>query len=436
MKSKKLISIVISLCMVMTGIMCCLGCDGEKPYVDTSNAAVPGQFDNPEIAKAKEAEDDEAGREHIEIPEGAETIEIDGEIYYPIDSLDIDSYTYGADYLSKNYILTGDVDITGDDSHIGEVRGYYFANFHISDIPFTGKFNGNNYKIYGESKRYIFDYVRDAYITNFVLSSDLTVANKGRHTERTLCARAENSVIKNIVNYSRVDGGGGLISHALNCRIENVINYGDGKDSDAAIVGKLISGTVSNCKNYGNFSSRVYGSDKIQISDSLGGIVGEVWLPNVDGVERDSSVIENCDNYGNIIGVIYVGGIVGEVSVHFYYDSESFKENKSIIRNCNNYGNIYRNKNFENLSNYYRAIFKYFGGIAGFGSYIENCVNEGNIYGFESIHPKDSISYIGGITGVAWQVTDCKNNNKLNVDSRAKNTDDICGYILKSDKRG
>lgn len=79
MKSKKLISIIISLCMAVTGIMCCLGCDGEEPYVDTSNAAVPGQFDNPEIAKAKEAEDDAAGREHIEIPEGAETIEIDGE---------------------------------------------------------------------------------------------------------------------------------------------------------------------------------------------------------------------------------------------------------------------------------------------------------------------------------------------------------------------
>ena len=46
--------------------------------------------------------------------------------------------------------------------------------------------------------------------------------------------------------------------------------------------------------------------------------MGEVWLPNVDGVERDSSVIENCDNYGNIIGVIYVGGIVGEVSGHTF----------------------------------------------------------------------------------------------------------------------
>ncbi len=425
MKSKKLISIIISLCMVMTGIMCCLGCDGEKPYVDTSNAAVPGQFDNPETAKAKEAEDDAAGREHIEIPEGAETIEIDGEIYYPIDSLDIDSYTYGADYLSKNYILTGDVDITGDDSHIGEVRGYYFANFHISDIPFTGKFNGNNYKIYGESKRYIFDYVKDAEISNFVLSSDLTISETGRRKERVFCARAENSVIKNIINYSRVDGGGGLIANAYDCKIENIVNYGDGNESYASIIGFMWAGEVKNCKNYGNFT----------VSASMnhfGAIVGRVWHQQWLGTDNTGSVIENCENYGNLIGVKKLGGIVGEVARHYDYVDTTIRDNSSKIINCTNHGNLYRNKNsvYTMLGNRYGYTFSYIGGIVGMGSYIENCTNHGHIYGFESIDPTYIAEHIGGIAGVARAVTDCINNNNIVTDSNVKYVDNICGEIF------
>ncbi len=415
---KKLISIVISLCMVMTGIMCCLGCDGEKPYVDTSNAAVPGQFDNPEIAKAKEAEDDAAGREHIEIPEGAETIEIDGEIYYPIDSLEIDFGKYGDDAWSKNYILTGDVDITGDTNRIGYLRS--FNNF-IHGIAFTGKFNGNNYKIYGERKRRVFDYIDGAEISNFVLSSELIVPDKSNETEVLLCARAHNCTIKNIVNYSKLDYSHGIIYSALDCVIDNVINYGDGVNMFGTMVWGMRNNTVINCKNYGNFSQN---KDAIW---GFGAIVGAIWDYG------DESLVENCDNYGIVIGTEYISGIVGRM----IYDNDtvdsSVLESPSIIRNCNNYGDIYRNK--ESVYTIGGSLcgntYYYIGGIAGRGPRIEDCTNQGHIYGFESVDPQHYAKNIGGIAGLAISVDNCTSDVEIIIDPAVKSAGNICGSIEK-----
>ncbi len=414
MKSKKLISIIISLCMVMTGIMCCVGCDGEKPYVDTSNAAVPGQFDNPETAKAKEAEDDAAGREHIEIPEGAETIEIDGEIYYPIDSLEIDFGKYGDDAWSKNYILTGDVDITDRKDSIGfvvEKIDYSWAN-----IPFTGKFNGNNYKIYGERNRMLFDFIDGAEISNFVLSSEL-ISSKGNLYKSVLfCGLALNSTIKNIVNYSCLNDSDGVIYNSIKCEIDNVVNYGDGVDMSGTLVRGMQACTVKNCRNYGNFSQRTNGAR------CFGAIVGIIWHYGEYG-----SIVENCENYGNLIGNQYVAGILGRVIYSAdTIDSEQVK-NPSRISDCNNQGNIYRDK-LNNADN----RFQYIGGIAGSGPKIEKCTNQGHIYGFESIDPQYHALKIGGIAGAAISVEDCVNQYELVLDSAIKYSDDICGYKITS----
>ena len=418
MKSKKLISIIISLCMVMTGIMCCLGCDGEKPYVDTSNAAVPGQFDNPETAKAKEAEDDAAGREHIEIPKGAETIEIDGEIYYPIDSLEIDFGKYGDDAWSKNYILTGDVDITGDTACIGYIRNIYNAD--SNDIPFRGKFNGNNYKIYGKRNRLIFNFIIGAEISNFVLSSELVTDGDNENAEVLFCAQAFDSTIKNIVNYSCLDNGNGFVYYSYNCNIDNIVNYGDGKNMSGTIIRGMRESTVRNCKNYGNFS---------QINSGVkcfGAIIGIIWH-----FGTAKSTVEYCENYGNLIGNEYVGGILGRVIYYTNTIGNEQKENPSTINNCKNFGDIYKDKNYS-----YTVLgtkvdkFSHIGGIAGNGAKIENCTNQGHIYGFESISPEYTAMYIGGIAGSAISVVGCKNHHDLVLDTAVEYGNNICGYYI------
>ncbi len=421
MKSKKLISIIISLCMAVTGIMCCMGCDGEKPYVDTSNAAVPGQFDNPETAKAKEAEDDAAGREHIEIPEGAETIEIDGEIYYPIDSLDIDSYTYGSDYLSKNYILTGDVDITDRKEYIGFLNNYYTSIVGL-DIPFTGKFNGNNYKIYGKRNRMLFDYIDGAEISNFVLSSELVTDGDNENAEVLFCAQAYNSTIKNIVNYSSMDNSQGLIYFAVQCEIDKITNHGDGINMRGTLVRGMQACVVKNCKNYGNFSNNVRDAQR------FGAIVGIIWHYG-----EFKSLVESCENYGNLIGTEYVGGIVGRMIYNGDKISSVIMQNPSIISDCANYGDIYRNKNstYTVFNDIEGRDFYYIGGIAGNGPKIENCINNGHIYGFESINPQFSVDYIGGIAGSAIEVENCNNQQELNVSSQVRHVDEICGFIIR-----
>lgn len=180
------------------GVMCALcfiGC-GEKEYVDKSNAVSRNVFDDPEFAKEQEAKDDAAGREHIEIPDDAETITIDGEKYIPIDSV---NEIRPEDY-DKNFILKHDIDVTGK-GVIGLSNSLLMTNG--ANEPFTGKFNGNNYKVYGDRGWTLFGYIKDAEISNLIFSSKINNNPTNISVNRmALCGIAENSIIKNIVNYS------------------------------------------------------------------------------------------------------------------------------------------------------------------------------------------------------------------------------------------
>ena len=92
--AKILAVMAAAACMAVVGIGC-----GPKGYVDKSNAVELGAFDRPDYAREMEEKHDREGREHIEIPDGAETITIDGEEYIPISDLD------EVKSLNKNYII-------------------------------------------------------------------------------------------------------------------------------------------------------------------------------------------------------------------------------------------------------------------------------------------------------------------------------------------
>lgn len=448
---KKAVCLFVAVCLSLTSVFCCIGCKDEE-FVDTSNAVSVNTFDNPDFAKKQEAKDDAEGREHIYIPDDAKTIEIDGEEYIPIDTFD-DIFT-DEDCYDRNYILKHDMDITG--------MGYIgYADFLYSEVtrpnePFTGKFHGNNYKIYGQRGWPLFGYIKDAVISDIVLSSELI--NGKRHDLNAsilLCGVAVNSTIKNITNYSVQGGPSKYQTHSMitlidNCIVENVTNYGDVTNGCSAIVKFAFDSTVRNCKNYGNISVgkfKTITGGYSNIETVVGGIVSEIISHERYDTQNKTvgSVVENCENYGTIIGRNYIGGIVGRVeffhdflTIHncdyniYFPDLSRVKllENPSVIRNCSNYGNIYRNKDYEEklVAN---TMLCCIGGVVGMGYKIENCRNSGTIYGFETINPEYMVDYIGGVAGAACAVTDCANTAKLVAASTIEHTDDICGYMIE-----
>lgn len=204
----------------------------------------------------------------------------------------------------------------------------------------------------------------------------------------------------------------------------------------------MFDSTVKNCKNFGNISYKY--------KYPIGGIVSEILTNHILAFSSNGetsitkgSVVENCDNYGNIIGVNYVGGIVGRVEMYkdpytigeikhnYFTDISKVKllSNPSVVRNCTNYGNIYRDKDYEEES-LNLTVLCCIGGIIGLGNSVENCTNNGNIYGFETVNPEYTVDYIGGITGAAVDLIECTSSTKLVVASSIKHTNNVFGYYV------
>lgn len=393
----------------------------------------------PDFGKEMEARDDAKGREHIEIPNDATTIVIGEEEYNVVRNCD--------DFdREKNNILANDISI----------NYYYCLGKH--------KFNGNNYKFYGDySGSPILNSVENSTIENVVFSSNII---SGHNNFKGLIDTAKNTIIRNCVNYFSTASlpqsyaqGGTIIFEAYNCTIENVINYGDMRFG-SGICDNAFEGTViKDCVNYGNLS---YSKDQWYDDDShdypIGGIVGRI---------RGDVQIKNCINYGNIIGKIFCGGIVGfnANEANWIYEAISYKATENytdgqIIENCENYGNIYLKlasganeisyaqnpscsryyKEFEKLKWNDRVGIWYdaganvtgIGGIAGFASKIRNCKNHGAFYGFNKLEDDLYVDYCGGIAGIAREITDCETDYTIdNIQKgRALNVGNLAGYIL------
>lgn len=360
----------------------------------------------------------DAEREHIEIPEDAETVEIDGEEYIPIDSLRSMGNGDG-----KNYILTCDQTLTGTSS--------------LGGGTFKGKLNGNNYKIKGEVQSAIIGTIDDSEIFNLVLSSDLKYTGPINKHPAILFHFVRNSKIYNIVNYS--NSGlilSGVVGCLINSYMENCENYADLHDSGIISEARGTSKIIE-CKNYGNLSAANGQKD-------IGGIVGCIFddklYPTSKEPMRANVIIEKCVNYGKIVGNYNVGGIVG----YYYQNGSTYGDRftpqepnryltQSIVRDCQNYGNIYRDKNKRNFELTPIDITEVgcFGGIAGIFPNIENCTNQGNIYGFEAVNPKWQVEYVGGITGATVSVENCINMGTVNCSDNVRFADDICGYYIK-----
>ena len=422
--AKILAVIAAAACMAVVGIGC-----GPKGYVDKSNAVELGAFDRPDYAREMEEKHDREGREHIEIPDGAETITIDSEEYIPITKWS------EIDQSNKNYIMKCDIDVSNS-THVGNIR-----------YPFRGKFHGNNYKIKGKSSTAVFAAIEDAIITNVIISSEFEHGGHAvnvTYSDSIFIQDAKNSVISDCVNYAtprnEVDG---VIGTITNTSVMNCYNYADMRSYSGLVNIARDKFRLSNCYNYGNISS-----------DSVcGGILTGYHYAQTIEIEDDfRGSIENCVNVGKLIGGSAVGGIVGCARNYFwilefvkrigegFYSSETVKLYEDDIKDynegiakqeilstvsCRNDGDIYRSKDTK------KEWISGIGGIAGIGSVIRSCTNNGRIYGYESLHPDVTVNKIGGVAGGAYIVEDCTSTTQLQLADTIVQYGDICGFLAK-----
>lgn len=150
--------------------------------------------------------------------------------------------------------------------------------------------------------------------------------------------------------------------------ISNCTNYADISASGAfagGICGHLMfgKGTIENCANYGDIYAKTYATGIVAGSQSG------------DAIENYDYIVRNCQNYGNICTEVGTGsaGIAGSIG------------GKILL--CTNYGTVRSVPKGQDAKGYY------VGGIVSCPSRIisiEDCVNEGAVYGHKMV---------GGIVG-------------------------------------
>ena len=238
---------------------------------------------------------------------------------------------------------------------------------------------------------------------------------------------------------------GGILGHVYSgeCTIEGCVNYGTinvGFDAESAAskclgaggilgntnVGSPIAGhdlpscTISNCINNGNITS--VGESTGGIAGQLGGKSGCTNTFTIEGCTNNgtitgssngtggilgasssattcATILSDCVNKGNVVGVSYVGGIVGIARQN---------NSDSLIENCDNYGNV----TASNISA---------GGIAGLSRFdVVNC----NCYFNALISSKDA----NGLASAINAIGETKNGTGGGTGGAAGPT--VVGYIV------
>ena len=306
-------------------------------------------------------------------------------------------------------ILVNDIDLSDydEEDYYGKgwmpIGGYY--NENVDTYAFNGTFDGNDKTISGlyidRDERYVglFGYIKEGTVKNLTIEDG------------------------NVTGYAST---GGIVGDLYNGRIENCVFSGSvtGEEDTGGIVGSLNGSQVEGCLNTGIISGDI----------ATGGIVGGAGSDDVN------DHIRNCMNDGDITGNnVFTGGIVGflggmlvDYSVNtgtvqgvtgINTGGVSGNVFEGIIQNCVNNGDVFGNANnvggvtglinvgiIQNCVNYadISSDANSVGGVTGFvegNSLIKNCLTTGNISGkVTEIEP-------GGISGVAGCLKDKEENN-------------------------
>ncbi|GHH99736.1 fibronectin type III domain-containing protein [Neobacillus kokaensis] len=291
--------------------------------------------------------------------------------------------------LSGKYILMNDIDLSKstDKGGLYDRNGAGWEPIGSKETPFTGIFDGNNYKIIGlkmamksESPIYagLFGAASNSQLRNISIKDTIIYAENTSYDSST----------------SKVYAGG-IVGYGYNVNISNVKS--SGKIEASSLFTGYAGGIIGYADTKYNEVSTItnsYNAAEVRAKSSAGGIAGEMYR----------TTIENAINEGNIQAAEKSGGIVG------------YSRTESTISNSKNTGSI----TFTSSG----------GGIAG--SVSSTLVS--NTFNLGSINSSTTWASAGGIAGKVSSSIVSKSYNKGPVTSLAdsSNAGGIAGYNSSS----
>ncbi len=253
-----------------------------------------------------------------------------------------DSVNNGNKYTGETITQTANIDLQGSESNQWTPIGNYGEN---SNLYFAGTYEGNNYTISNiyinqSTKDYqgLFGYANSANINNLEIEN---VNITGQNYVGNIVGLVSQSTLHNIHITSGVLNGkhltGGIIGHGQDTQItqcSNKSNINTTQDSNpeknlgayGGIAGRIASGKVEGCVNYGNITGDAYvgGITGINWTETLNcyntgtikGVLNDTNIGGISGVQNGANnvgqKIVNCYNIGTVISEdTYKGGIVG-----------------------------------------------------------------------------------------------------------------------------
>ncbi len=298
--------------------------------------------------------------------------------------------------LSANYKLITDIDLSP----------FNWVPIGSSTTPFTGKLNGNGYRI--------------------------------------MNLKIDNSTASYVGLFANIDNG-----TIVNVAIENIDIVGDVDTGNnrfiGAISGQIINGTLANSHSTGRITVCITGSAFGSRIGGIGGIAGRitdstiidsysivaifpsklsgtVYLGGIAGYADNSSVTSSYSlgNVSTLFGYSYAGGVVGY-------------GNNITIANSYSMGNILASGSYYISIRYGNSLtfYSYSGGIAGRAdnSSIINSYSKGNTSSYATFESTvsgnsfSSYSYSGGVAGYTYNSSIINSHNMGgNISSTANTT--------------
>lgn len=198
-----------------------------------------------------------------------------------------------------------------------------------------------------------------------------------------------------IPRFEGIFNGNGYCIRSLNVQGENYLGLFDILESGVEISNLELKGvSVKGTGDYvgslagqikGGTITKVHCTGSVMGSDCVGGLVGYVGKNG----DAENSIISSSSYRGTVIGMNYVGGIVGENTNGLI----SFCCSEGDINGENNVGGLVGYNDERILSSYNTANVhgvKYIGGLAGWSGFTEMSYSTGSVSGDE---------YVGGLLG-------------------------------------
>lgn len=316
--------------------------------------------------------------------------------------------------LSGNYILMNDIEFSDNDfDENGQFynEGNGWRPIGNSNMPFTGVFDGNGYRVIGYQihLEFEFEYVGlwgcvSGSIENLLVSGIIDVSVSSSNVYVGGICGYLSGTIQNCQNNVNVYSSETVSSSTYEASKVNI----------GGIAGCSV-GSINYCSNHGAISVSPHPIDYSELYGYVGGVVGY----------NDKGNLSNSENVGNVEVKDTVRKGTEKRSVYYLGGLSAYSTGKVVA--CNNSGSIATSNPANSVTYSYRylagisaysngeidrcsnkgsvnciGLFAYAGGIvANNDSYIVNCNNHGSILGTSQSNGSSNYkyTYVAGISG-------------------------------------